>query len=380
MLKKIRNVIGKNLINIPGWQTSRKIVVFESDDWGTIRMSSKKALGKLSNLGIKVDNCHYLQNDGLASEEDLDRLFDLLSSYEGSRGNTPIITANVIMANPNFKKIKESNFNKYYYEPINSTFERYPSHTKCLKLWKEAEAKGLFFPQFHGREHLNVPLWLKLLQNRHSGFLFAFENNCWGLGKSVYPDMKINIQAALDTQNGNEIEFHIRSIEEGTMIFEKLFGYKSKSFIANNYIWDSEINKTLFENGVNYIQGMKYQKKPIYHSKERKMIRHYIGERNEYDQIYLIRNCAFEPSLKESNYDSIGECLKDITNAFFWDKPAIVTTHRLNYVGYLDSTNRKKNLSLLSSLLENILAKWPSVEFMTTSKLGKAIEKKGFHN
>jgi hypothetical protein len=32
--------IVRNLANLPGWCTNRKIVVIESDDWGSIRMPS----------------------------------------------------------------------------------------------------------------------------------------------------------------------------------------------------------------------------------------------------------------------------------------------------------------------------------------------------
>ena len=36
-----KQTITHNLLNIPGWNTKRRIVVFESDDWGAIRMPSK---------------------------------------------------------------------------------------------------------------------------------------------------------------------------------------------------------------------------------------------------------------------------------------------------------------------------------------------------
>lgn len=34
----IKAQIRKNWANLPGWHTRRKIVVIESDDWGSIRM------------------------------------------------------------------------------------------------------------------------------------------------------------------------------------------------------------------------------------------------------------------------------------------------------------------------------------------------------
>ena len=35
-----KQTITHNLLNIPSWHTNRKIVVIESDDWGSMRMPS----------------------------------------------------------------------------------------------------------------------------------------------------------------------------------------------------------------------------------------------------------------------------------------------------------------------------------------------------
>ena len=59
--------------------------------------------------------------------------------------------------------------------------------------------------------------------------------------------------------------------------------------------------------------------------------------------------------------------------AYYWNKPAIISTHRLNYVGYINPSNRDKNLKLLDHLLSSILKKWPDVEFMTSVELGDTI-------
>ena len=64
-LQKLKNNLNRNLSNIPGWSTKRKIVVIESDDWGSIRMSSKKAFQNLENAGISLAKNHYNTNDAL---------------------------------------------------------------------------------------------------------------------------------------------------------------------------------------------------------------------------------------------------------------------------------------------------------------------------
>ncbi len=79
-------------------------------------------------------------------------------------------------------------------------------------------------------------------------------------------------------------------------------------------------------------------------------------------------------NLKGSNFDVVGECLKDISNAFFWNKPAIITTHRLNFIGALEPENRIRNLNAFSQLLGEIISKWPEAEFMNTVQLGSFIE------
>lgn len=372
--KRIRRKISRNLLNIYGWKTNRKIVIFESDDWGSIRMPSRNVYNRFLNNGIPVDKSPYCKYDSLASEEDLNSLFETLLSFEDFKGSPPIFTANAVVANPDFDKIKASGFSEYYFESITDTFKKYPEHSNCINLWKRGIRKGIFLPQFHGREHLNVPFWLQLLRDKHPLFCFAFENNCWGLSRDVYPALRKSIQASFDMDDMSEFTYQKKSITSGCNIFEDIFGYRSNSFIANNYIWDPKLNKTLYENGIEYLQGMKYQKLPLVNKKNRDMIRHYLGEKNVLNQYYLIRNCTFEPSQKKADFDNVGECIKDISNAFFWEKPAIIATHRLNYVGFLDSENRNRNLKLLDQLLNIIVQKWPEVEFLTSVQLGKIIK------
>ena len=61
------------LANLPGWCTNRKIVVIESDDWGSIRMPSEFAYSNLLNKGIDVDKSYlYDTLDSLEKKEDLE--------------------------------------------------------------------------------------------------------------------------------------------------------------------------------------------------------------------------------------------------------------------------------------------------------------------
>ncbi len=366
-MNSFKQFISNSLINYKGFNTNRKIVVFESDDWGSIRMPSLTVFNRLKDAGIPVEKSAYCKFDSLESNKDLELLFEVLLKYKDQNGNHPVITANTVVANPNFEKIKESKFNEYHFEPFTETLKHYPNHDKVFEYYQQGIKEKIFYPQFHGREHVNIEMWLDLLKtNNH--FQIAFENNLWGLSNDVFPNLSKSIQATFDSLND---ELLSNNIVDGLKLFEKLFGYRSKSFIANNFIWNSTLNYTLSSNGIEFLQGMKYQILPKTDNNKRKLIRHHLGIKNNLDQYYLIRNCSFEPSIDKTDYY---KTLHEINNAFLWNKPAIISSHRINFIGELLEDNRTINLKGLENLIKRILIKWPEVEFTTSDNIGKIIK------
>ncbi len=366
-----KNII-QSLLNLPGFHINRKIVVIESDDWGSIRMSSKDVYEKLLRKGIHVDNLAFNRYDALASESDLKALFEVLQSVKDKNGNPAIITANTIVANPDFDKIKASNYSEYYYEPFTETLKRYPEHSGAFELWKKGIAENVFRPQFHGREHLNVTRWMKALKNNVGNVRLAFEMGMYDLSEGN----KITADSYMDTlnfENEDELEFQKKSIEEGLDLFEQIFGYRSKTFIAPCYIWDSKLNSVLAENGVKALQGGWFQLKPkvgILHKFRKEF--HYTGERNKNNQCYIVRNVSFEPSINSSS-SIIDEVLERMEFIFRMKKPVIISTHRLNFIGFIDSENRQRNLTIFAELLIRITKRWPNVEFVSSDKLADII-------
>ena len=75
----------------------------------------------------------------------------------------------------------------------------------------------------------------------------------------------------------------------------------------------------------------------------------------------------------QKNTDVVGECLQRINLAFRWGKPVIIGSHRVNFIGSLDESNRTRNLKLLKQLLTEIVKRWPDVEFMSSDELGELI-------
>ncbi|MDL2264901.1 hypothetical protein LJC57_05710 [Parabacteroides sp. OttesenSCG-928-G07] len=360
----------KNIINIPGYRINRRIIIIESDDWGSIRMPSKEVYYSLLKKGIRVDNCPYCKYDSLASEEDLSALFEVLTSFKDKNGNHPIITANTVVTNPNFDRIKASGFQEYYYEPFIDTLKKYPNHNRSFELWRQGIKSNIFHPQFHGREHLNVPLWMNCLLRDHKETLNMFTYNTWG-GEIDIPSYRYPFyMAGFDYSHKQEEDFIKESIKDGMNIFEQLFHYRSKTFIANCYIWNDFIEKTLYEAGVEAIQGSIYQTFPLYTRQilNKKGRYHFMGQKNKFGQRYLIRNCYLEPS-QYPQYDNVDRCLKSIEIAFKWHKPAIISMHRLNVIGSICKNNQDRGLKSLKRLLTEVIKKWPDVEFLASDDL-----------
>lgn len=366
-----------HIVNIPGWRTDRKIVVIESDDWGSVRMPSKDAYNQFLNKGIRVDNDPYCRYDSIATEVDLTSLFETLSSVKDKNGHSAILTANTIMTNPDFEKIKRSYFREYYYESFVKTLERSSSTSNILDVWKQGMDKGIFKPQFHGREHLNIKKWLDALRNNETSTLLAFDFQTFGLTTEVSPSIVTNYMGAYDSCLLEDIDFYKSTIAEGLGLFEEIFGYRSVSFIPTTYTWSPKIEVAMKENGIKYIQGLVTQRIPVDDGRNFKFRKgNFQGTRNKLGMYYLMRNCFFEPTLEGNQLNVVDDCLRRINIAFQWKKAAVICSHRLNFIGAIDESNRTRNIKLFRDLLKQIVRYWPDVEFMSSDQLGELMRKK----
>ncbi|MDD3771859.1 MAG: polysaccharide (de)acetylase [Weeksellaceae bacterium] len=376
MLSQLKNYLAIINRNLRGWRTNRKIVVIESDDWGSIRMPSKEVYDICLKAGYRVDLNPYERYDSLASKEDLELLFDLLLSFKDVNGKHPVITANCVVANPDFERIKASNYKQYHYELITETFKHYPEHSKNFELWKKGHSLGVFHPQFHAREHLNVSKFLTAIQNSDPDVHFGFINKMPGcISKGTVNPSNLYVEATrFDSESDRKDKLDIYL--DGLRLFNQLFGYESESIIPPNYTWDTSYNSVVQRLGVKYIQGQRKMRIPVPDSKSKYLSR-VIGERDDNGLINLTRNISVEPSLSNLSRD-VNKVLHEIELAFKFNKPAIISSHRINYIGYINVSNRDTNLKLLNQILDHALKKWPDIEFMTSDQLGNIIEKE--HN
>lgn len=369
----------KELYNMFGWRTKRHLVVIESDDWGTIRTPSREVYEEFLHRGIRVDRDPYCRYDNLATKHDLENLFEVLHSVKDKNSHPAVITANTLSANPVFDKIKESNFTQYYFEPFTEILKRSAAHEGAWEMWQQGMAEGVFHPQSHGREHLYVKKWLRTLQNGDPVTKTAFDLGTWGLTSLVDSSIKEYYMGAFNSSENADIREFEKIIDDALRMFKDIFGFESKSFIATTYEWSPKIEPFLIQRGVRYIQGRFQQTIPLDDDVTKKIsYRGFQGTRTKAGLIRLFRNCFWEPSTDE-HFNWYNDCLKRIEIAFKWGKAANISAHRVNFIGSIDSNNTDRTLPKFKQLLQEIVYRWPDVEFVTSDQLGEIIEKSNQH-
>lgn len=356
-------------VALRGFHTKRHLVVIESDDWGSIRMPSAEVFDKLQKSGDYPEKDAFLRNDCLENEADLTSLFKVLQSAKDSKGMSAVMTANFAMANPDFDKIDCSG-NTYAYEPFYETYRKYYSGQDVLSCVKSGIESLYFVPQLHCREHMNVNRWMADLKRKKKDTVTALQNRMIGIGESFSPENPFGYMDAFNANFTSDSEL-ANILREAMDIFENTFGKKSETFVASCFVWNDELEKTLAEIGVLGIQSACWQNVPCGANGSNTLKRRirYSGQRNRFGHVYSVRNCAYEPAYLQNPSESARICLEQVFHAFKEYKPAVINSHRFNYIGSINPDNASENLKGLSWLLRGITDNVSDVEFISSAEL-----------
>jgi hypothetical protein len=368
-LSQLKSSLINNLKNIPGPSSRRKLVVFECDDWGGIRTPSLDVYKKMESLGMVRSDCRY-RLDTMATVEDLDQLFGILEGQKDMNGNAAVMTPVCNLSNPDFEKIRQSGFREYHYERFTRTLERYNRGAGVLKLWKEGMDRGIFVPEMHGREHLTVQIWLRMLREGNRDLLYAFDHGFTSLELTGMNQGALGFRAEFFFDSREQLPFLENSIRDGAALFREEFGYTPRVFVPSNAIFHPDLEPSVAAGGIKFLNI--WHLNPVPDGSGGLSTKYYRnGKTTASGLTYYVRNCAFEPA--DPDYKGVESTLRQIQAAFRWNKAAIISTHRVNFVGGIDPRNRSKGLSELSSLLKAIIKRWPEAEFMSSADMFKTI-------
>ncbi len=371
----IKTKIIDNLKNINGWKTNRKLIVLSIDDYGNLRIGSKEIINQIEKLGIGI-NSRFDMYDSLETTEDLSMLYEALTSVKDKFGNYPIFTCYALPCNLNYEAILKSNFEEYSYEQLPVTFEKlaqlYPNYYQnTWNLWQEGIKMKLLSPEFHGREHVNIEEFKYQRNNNFKLLKLLFENRTY----SFLPELNGNriYTAAFSFNDFIETSEFDSVISTGLEEFEKVFHKKAFVFTPPSQQFPPFLEANLFKYGLKAIDKPFYAKVHLGNGKfEKSFTTTKFNKRNNIFNI--VRNVVFEPSEKTS-YDPVNLAMNQIEIAFNLNRVANISSHRINFSGFISEENRKIGLSNLKILLTKIVMKWPEVEFISASDLIDIISK-----
>ncbi len=363
--------------NIRGWKTPRRIICFAVDDYGTVRTASPQAWEQLDASGLDVAN-QMDRFDAVETRDDLAALFEVLASVPDSRGRPAVFTAYALSANPDFEEIRADG-GRYHSEAVLRTFERLAAEQPAAyegtwSLWQEGMAKGLIRPQFHGREHFNVELLEKKLAKQAPDLLANLEcSSMAGIGSE--PTMPgVGFTQAFGLHNKDSLPAHRRILVDGLNLFEQEWGFRSETFTPPAQKMHPSLYPVAEAGGVVSIDKPLRCVRPMGDGTSQREVNR-SGRQKRQGHVTVVRNVVFEPC-KDMGFEPVSRALEQIQAAFFWGRPAIISSHRVNFGGHLDEGNRQRGLEALSRLLKGIVARWPDVEFLSVDQLVREMDVK----
>ncbi|MGY6555672.1 MAG: hypothetical protein ACXIUM_14235 [Wenzhouxiangella sp.] len=371
----ITTSIVKQVKLIPGWRSRQKFVVFNVDDYGNVRLASRLALENLSNSGLKLEG-RFDRLDTLETREDLEALLEVLSSVRDGVGRSAVFTPYALSANPDFVALRQ-NAAKYQYEDLPSTFSRLAAedpqaYEGAWAIWQEGIEKGLLHPEFHGREHLNLRLLEHKLARRDQDLMANIENDSMA-GLMDEPEFPaVGFTHAFGVADKADIEQHKAILSDGFALFERVFGRRPQTFTPPAQRLHPDLYAFVEAMGIRAIDKPLHCVRRLDRGKTRREI-NFLGRKRGQRHVTLVRNVVFEPNLRPGT-DEVARTLSQISAAFRWGKPAMISSHRVNFCGHIDPANRRAGLADLKRLLDEIVRRWPDVEFIGAGELAARIE------
>jgi hypothetical protein len=368
------NLLKQDAKNLIGWKTRRKLLVFSVDDYGNVRLASKKAREALDKSGMKAVS-RFDAFDTLENREDLEMLFEVLGSARDVHGHAAIFTTYALPCNIDFEQMVSVDYKHYEHELLPQTFEKLSqqdslAYEGAWPMLQEGIKDRLMVPQFHGREHFNVKVFEDLLKEKDQELLTSLKNRSLA-NLNPSSSQGPGYTSAFGFKDYEENQSFEQIIREGLDAFEQVYGYPAVHFTPPGGGEHSIVHRYAGKYGIKYVDVPMIKKEHQGHGKYKTRV-YYTGKRNVAGITYLVRNVVFEPTEHDAS-EAVNLAIKQIEAAFRWNRPAIISSHRVNFCGHVDPGNRKEGLAALKELLKRITALWPDVEFISADQLGDLI-------
>jgi len=341
---------------------SRPVVAMLSDDWGA------------DHVGFY----------GRESPDDLRRLADVLAAHRDSAGHPTVLSPNMVTMKPDFPTLERNGFSDY------AAVDTYADRPELTAAWKEGVERGVFAPQFHGRDHLNVDMWLDELRAGQADFLRAFRHRKvlfkspnWAELVAEKPCRAMIAREFIDCRRNPSVpiapQVQAERVRQGVEAFERQFGFRPRCAVASGGAFDSGTEAAWAAAGIEYCHAPGYHRVRMTAEGRFELRPRYYGEKNGAGLRILVGNGEYEPGKKEST-EAGARAASDqtfavVSRALSRREPVFIATHAQNYYG--DSRKTAANLAGLDALLGRLRESFPDLLFAATCELGDLIYGRG---
>jgi hypothetical protein len=209
---------------------------------------------------------------------------------------------------------------------------------------------GVWYPEFHASLHYD-PAMRRQTAQVNEGAAAATRR-----GIMLFPGG----EQARELGDWRSIAELSVEYDHSLSLFFDLFGRWPGSVIAPDYTWSAKHEDLWASRGLRVIQGKREQRNPHWGAGLKGRMAKLWGRSAERmrhpDRVYLERNCRFEPVQFENPAAVVTSCIQETDRAWERGEPAIVETHRINFV-HTDPAVVSTGLEALSEYLSALTSR-----------------------
>jgi hypothetical protein len=332
-----------------------KKVLILSDDWGSIRLKSTNSRSKLASIGLDIKTNRFNFSDCLESNQDVERLMEILSKYTDNKGKYPVFTLVTNVGNPDFEKIRDNHFSNYFVEDLKTTYERHIGCDQVPNLFQQGISAGFFKPALHGREHVRSSDWLNFLNTNSQHARISFDEEFFFIPDEWLGSIGKTIEAPFWDEIREDTINEKLLIEDAMARYMHFFGETADYFTPPALLFNKMIPNIAASAGLKWFDVPRN-----YNTSQAALFRESQSKKAPLNLV--VRNIIFDPNIPNGSGNA-SACLYQMEQAFKYNQPAILSNHRVSFVGGIEEKNAIHGLTELDKLLSLSLKRWPDIEF-----------------
>ena len=344
------------------WRALRAVVV-ESDDWGLSGFAPAADVWQgLDRNALAPGNFPDVYwNSTLEDSATIKALGRILNSVRGRDGRPAVFQPNYVMSALDYEEGPQgTNWRRYDIPDLPPQYPR-PG------LWgtvTDVVNGGLWYPEYHAAWHYDPE------RRRQAVAEGGVAEEAARRGIPLFTGSEAARELG-SWRSSVELE---RELEQGLYLFEEFFQRRPGSLIAPDYTWNGRMENIWEGSGLTVIQAKREQRNPDLGNgrlgRLQKYVYRQVDRRWNPGRIYLERNCRLEPVQALDPSAVIDDCITATFAAWSAGQPAIVETHRVNFV-HLDPAVAETGQRALAEYLHAVGGATPGPVFLTDMELAQ---------